>query len=275
MIIKFIRSFFTTDVDSIKYLPTNRTELIKIIHYSIKNNIIDQDEWQMIEGVLEFSSMRARDILIPRSQMCVINFNDPVADCLTCILDSTHSRVPVIDDDVDKIKGIVLAKDMLRLLAKKSSASISIAEVLRPALFVPESKRLDDLLKSFQNSHNHMAIVVDEYGGVSGLVTIEDVIEQITGDIEDESDTSAGQNYNIILTGANRYVVDALTTIQQFDEYFDSTLDAGDFDTIGGLISQQFGYIPKTGETITFSQFKFKILLSGHRKIKLIEVLPI
>jgi len=248
---------------------TNREELINELRQSQKNAIISSESLSMIEGVMQVDNLQVRDIMIPRANIRFIHLDDSYHDILATVMDAGHSRYPVFDADRDDVEGILLAKDLLNYVAKEGNFDID--DILRPASFVPESQNLNTLLSQFRNSRNHMAIVVDEYSGTSGVVTIEDVLEQIVGDIDDEHD-DIDDKKNILDQGDGRYTVKANTEIEEFNEYFKSDMATGKFDTIGGLVSQKAGKIPKQGEEIILTPFKFKVLRSDGRKIQLLEI---
>jgi len=248
---------------------TNREELINELRQSQKNAIISSESLSMIEGVMQVDNLQVRDIMIPRANIRFIHLDDSYHDILATVMDAGHSRYPVFDADRDDVEGILLAKDLLNYVAKEGNFDID--DILRPASFVPESQNLNTLLSQFRNSRNHMAIVVDEYSGTSGVVTIEDVLEQIVGDIDDEHD-NIDDKKNILDQGDGRYTVKANTEIEEFNEYFKSDMATGKFDTIGGLVSQKAGKIPKQGEEIILTPFKFKVLRSDGRKIQLLEI---
>jgi len=248
---------------------SNREELINELRQSQKKAIISPESLSMIEGVMQVDNLQVRDIMIPRANIRFIHLNDSYHDILATVMDAGHSRYPVFDADRDDVEGILLAKDLLNYVAKEGNFNID--DILRPASFVPESQNLNTLLSQFRNSRNHMAIVVDEYSGTSGVVTIEDVLEQIVGDIDDEHD-DVDDKKNILDQGDGRYTVKANTEIEEFNEYFKSDMATGKFDTIGGLVSQKAGKIPKQGEEVLLSPFKFKVLRSDARKIQLLEI---
>ena len=263
-----IKSFFSGK-------PRNRDQLLELLRESQKKRaLLDADALAMIEGVLQVSEMQVRDIMIPRSQMIVLERDMEVKKLLPRIVDSGHSRFPVIGESRDEVLGILLAKDMLRIVMEAESESESppdvIRDVLRQAVFVPESKRLNVLLKEFRASHNHMAIVVDEYGGVAGMVTIEDVIEQIVGEIEDEHDVDE-ENY-ILKHSENRYTVKALTDISDFNEYFGTDFSDEEFDTIGGVLLGRFTHLPKRNESVRIGNMTFKVLRADNRRIHLLQL---
>jgi magnesium and cobalt transporter len=250
--------------------PRDRAELVEELHEAGRRGLIEADALAMIEGVLEVADLQVRDIMVPRSQMVVVDRDAPPERLLPVIVESGHSRFPVIGEDRDQVVGILLAKDLLRYFGEGGSAEFDMREVLRPAVFVPESKRLNVLLKEFRVSRNHMAVVVDEYGGVSGLVTIEDVIEEIVGDIADEYDIEEDQT--IRRDAERQFTVHALARIEDFNEFFGTQFSDEEFDTIGGLVMHQFGRLPKRGESVTIDGFEFKVLRSDRRRIDLLRV---
>ncbi|MCB1826881.1 MAG: CBS domain-containing protein [Coxiellaceae bacterium] len=247
--------------------PQDRKQLIEVLHDAKDRHLLDADALTMIEGVLNVSEMKVRDVMVPRPQMVVVEEDTDPKAALPTVVRSGHSRFPVIGESRDQIVGILLAKDLL----KTNEGTNTIHDLLRPATFIPESKRLDVLLKEFRLNRNHMAIVVDEYGGIAGLVTIEDVLEQIVGDIVDEYD-SAEQEPFIKQLSDLEYSVKALTPIDEFNEYFNTDYSHEDFDTVGGLILHKFSHFPKPGETISFDDFKIKIIHASSRGIQLIKV---
>jgi len=252
--------------------PEDREQLVELMHSAFERNLMDADALSMIEGVLQVSEMHVRDIMIPRAQMDVIDINDPPEKFIPFVIETAHSRFPVIDENRDDVIGILLAKDLLRYTA---GHEFNVRDMLRPAVFVPESKRLNVLLKEFRGNRNHIAIVVDEYGGVAGLVTIEDVLEQIVGEIEDEYDFDETED-NIIRDRSGGYRVKALTEIADFNEALGTTFSDEDFDTVGGLVISQFGRMPKRGEQIVFDGLKFQVLRADSRRLHtvLVEKLP-
>lgn len=250
--------------------PRDRAELIEILADAGQRGLIDEDALTMIEGVLDVSDIQVRDIMIPRSQMVVIQRNDSPQEILPVVVESGHSRFPVTGADRDEVVGTLLAKDLLKLFAGSQTEEFDIKEFLRPAVVVPESKRLNVLLKEFRLSHNHMAIVIDEYGGVAGLVTIEDVIEQIIGEIDDEYDVDDDQA--IRRDSARHFTVRAITRIAEFNEYFATAFSDEDFDTIGGLITHQLGRLPRRGESVVVEGVEFKVLRASRRRIDTLRV---
>ena len=243
--------------------PEDREQLFELLKSSYEKNLMDADSLSMIEGVLQVSEMQVRDIMIPRSQMDVIDISHSPEKFIPFVMETAHSRFPVIEDDKNDVIGILLAKDLLKYYA---GDDFEIRDMLRPAVFIPESKRLNVLLKEFRGSRNHIAIVVDEYGGVSGMVTIEDVLEQIVGEIEDEFDFDETED-NIIQDKNGHFRVKASTEIEDFNEYFNVSFSNDEFSTIGGLIIQAFGHLPKRDEKITFQGFKITILRADSRKL--------
>ena len=244
----------------------NREELVEVIRDSEQNDLIDQNTREMIEGVMEIAELRVRDIMIPRSQIIFIEDQQDLNTCLNTIIESAHSRFPVIADadDRDNIVGILHAKDLLKFLREDAEA-FDLSSLLRPVVIVPESKRVDRMLKDFRSERFHMAIVVDEFGAVSGLVTIEDILEQIVGDIEDEFDEE--EVADIRQLSRHTYAVRALTDIDDFNSQFNTDFDDEEVDTIGGLIMQTFGYLPKRGEEITLKNLQFKVTSADSRRL--------
>lgn len=244
----------------------NREELVEVIRDSEQNDLIDQNTREMIEGVMEIAELRVRDIMIPRSQIIFIEDQQDLNTCLNTIIESAHSRFPVIADadDRDNIVGILHAKDLLKFLREDAEA-FDLSSLLRPVVIVPESKRVDRMLKDFRSERFHMAIVVDEFGAVSGLVTIEDILEQIVGDIEDEFDEE--EVADIRQLSRHTYAVRALTDIDDFNAQFNTDFDDEEVDTIGGLIMQTFGYLPKRGEEIILKNLQFKVTSADSRRL--------
>lgn len=250
--------------------PRDREGLIELLREAEDRNILDPDTLAMIEGALLVSELQVRDIMIPRIQMTVVRYDDALKAILTTAIESGHSRFPVIGDDTNEVMGILLAKDLLAYTAD-SINPFNIKDIMRPAAFVPESKRLNILLREFRASRNHMAIVVDEYSNVAGLVTIEDVIEEIVGNIEDEHDIDE-EDY-IRQHGRNRYTVQAITPISEFNEYFQTNLSDEEYDTIGGLVLNAFGHLPQRGETVEYGGFTIKVLRADRRRIHLLRLI--
>lgn len=250
--------------------PENRDGLLELLHASFERHLLDADTLAMIEGALAVSELQVRDIMVPRTQMDVVDIADPAEDIARYIVAATHSRFPVIGKNRDDIIGILLAKDLLRYFA---TSSFDLRAAVRPAIFVPEAKRLNVLLREFRASHNHMAIVVDEYGGVAGLVTIEDVLEQIVGDIDDEFDFDETAD-NILRDNTGRYRVKAITEIADFNAAFHTELPEDAADTIGGLVIQELGRLPKRGEIIELSNLRIQILRADSRRLYTLLVDP-
>lgn len=255
--------------------PRDRDELVEVLKEAQENELLDVDALWMMQGVLKVSELQVRDIMIPRSQMVVLESDADAADILPIAIESGHSRFPVIGESRDKVVGILLAKDMLSLAEpERDREDFSLDELLRPAVYVPESKRVNVLLKEFKASRNHMAVVVDEYGGVAGLVTIEDALEQIVGEIDDEYDQFEGAN--ILRQERDRFQISALTPIEEFNKYFGCEFSDDEFDTVGGLVVHEFGHMPKRGETTTIDRFQFNVQRADSRRIHLFQmtVLP-
>ncbi len=253
--------------------PEDRDQLVELLHGAHEKQLLDAEALSMIEGVMQVSEMQARDVMIPRSQMDMIDVEDAPDVFIPFVMETAHSRFPVYENGKDNVIGILLAKDLLGYYA--NAEAFDVRDMLRPAVFVPESKRLNILLREFKENRNHIAIVVDEYGGVAGLVTIEDVLEQIVGDIEDEYDFDETED-NIIPDKAGRFRVKAVTEIEDFNEHFGASFSDEDFDTVGGLVTNQFGRVPKRGDAVSFNGFKFAVLRADSRMIHslLVERLP-
>lgn len=243
--------------------PEDREQLIALLHSAYERNLLDADALAMIEGVFQVSEMQVRDVMIPRAQMDVVDIGDPPEKFIPFVIETAHSRFPVIDKDKDNVIGILLAKDLLRYYAGEE---FNVREMLRPAVFIPEAKRLNVLLKEFRSNRNHIAIVVDEYGGVAGIVTIEDVLEQIVGEIEDEYDYDE-QEDNIIRVPDGRFRVKAQAEIADFNEVMGTQFSDEDFDTVGGLVVSKFGHMPKRGQQVTFDGLKFSVLRADSRRL--------
>ncbi len=252
--------------------PENRAELLEELQDAHERNLIDADSLSMIEGVFQVSDLCAGDIMVPRSQMDVIDVTKPIKEWMPEVLDAGHSRFPVVDGERDKVIGILLAKDLLRYFSEEA---FDVRDMLRPAVFIPESKRLNVLLSDFRHNRNHIALVVDEYGGVAGLITIEDVLEQIVGDIEDEYDIDE-EDDNILSIGAGeqgpRWRVRALTELEQFNEMLGVTLENDDVDTIGGLTTNYLGRVPHKGEKFSIGQLDFEVQRADARQIYVLLV---
>ena len=251
--------------------PRDREELVAVLYEAQENELLDIDALWMMQGVLKVSEQQVRDIMVPRSQMVVIESDADAADILPIAIESGHSRFPVIGESRDEVVGILLAKDMLQLAGDADQrAAFEIGQMLRSAVYVPESKRVNVLLKEFKASRNHMAIVVDEYGGVAGLVTIEDALEQIVGEIDDEYDEAEGAF--ILRQEKNRYQIQSLTPVDEFNRYFSAELSDDDFDTVGGLVVHAFGHMPKRGETTIIGRFQFNVQRADSRRIHLFQM---
>ena len=250
--------------------PKSKEQLVEVLNDAEDRDLIKPETKQMIEGVLEVSDMRVRDIMIPRSQMITLDINDPLEKSLPIIVDSGHSRFPVINEDIDNIEGILLAKDLLAYAFNQQQEECTIAKIIRPSIKVPESKKVEPLLKEFRSNRYHMAVVVDEYGGVSGVVTIEDILELIVGEIEDETDEEIEEDIKYL--AANVYQVKSLTELDDFNDFFNSHFDEDEADTIAGILLHQFGHMPKKGEEITINNFSFKVTAADNRRIQTFHV---
>lgn len=249
--------------------PEDREQLVALLHSAYERNLLDADGLAMIEGVMHVSEMQVRDIMVPRSQMDTIDISEKPEEFIPNVIEKGHSRFPVTDGSKDQVIGILLAKDLLRYYAGEEE--FDVRDMLRPAVFIPESKRLNILLKDFRRSRNHIAIVVDEYGGVAGLVTIEDVLEQIVGEIEDEYDFDE-EEANIVADASGHSRVKAITEVESFNEVLGATFSDEDFDTIGGLVTSKFGRLPKNGESVILDNFKFTVLRADSRRLHLLKV---
>jgi magnesium and cobalt transporter len=244
--------------------PEDRESLLRLLHSAYKRNLVDAEALSIIEGAMTVSELQVRDIMIPRAQLDVIDINDAPDRFIPHVIATAHSRFPVVDKNRDDVIGILLAKDLLRYYAGEEE--FNVREMLRPAVFVPESKRLNVLLREFRASRNHMAIVIDEYGGVAGLVTIEDVLEQIVGEIEDEYDFDEASD-SILLESSGRYRVKAVTQIADFNAAFGTTFPDEEFDTVGGLVIAQLGRLPRRGESVTLGGLRFQVLRADSRRL--------
>ena len=257
----FLKNFF-------KYTPSTKEALIEILRNAENKSLLDADALLMIEGALDVSETHVRDIMVPRVQMIIIDHKAKPEDILSSVVESGHSRFPVIGDTNDEIVGVLLAKDLLNYYADPKKV-FDIKDMMRSTVFIPESKRVNVLLREFRMSRNHMAIVIDEYNGVAGLVTIEDVIEEIIGEIEDEHDHGDNE-VNINIHDNNRYTVKALTPINEFNQFFDTKIQDDEYETVGGFVINAFGYLPKRGETTNFDRFAIKVLRADKRRVKLL-----
>ncbi len=266
------RSLFERLTAFISPEPENRAELLEVLHDAQERNLIDADALAMIEGVFQVSDLSARDIMVPRSQMDVIDISKPIAEWMPEVLSTAHSRFPAVDGDRDKVVGILLAKDLLRYYAEES---FDVRDMLRPVVYIPESKRLNILLRDFRANHNHMAMVVDEYGGVAGLITIEDVLEQIVGDIEDEYDFDEEEDNILALDNqgnGKRWRVKGLTEIEQFNQVLSTHLSDEDADTIGGLVTNHLQHVPHKGDAFDIGQLHFEVLRADARQVQMLLV---
>jgi len=266
------RSLFERLTALISPEPENRAELLEVLHDAHERNLIDADALSMIEGVFQVSDLAVRDIMVPRSQMDTIDISKPIETWMPEVLATSHSRFPAVDGERDKVIGILLAKDLLRYYAEES---FDVRDMLRPAIFIPESKRLNVLLRDFRANRNHMAVVVDEYGGVAGLITIEDVLEQIVGDIEDEYDfDEAEDNVLALKDGPHgpRWRVKALTELAQFNEEVSSRFSEDEADTIGGLVANHVGRVPRKGDEFDIDGLHFEVLRADARQVHVLLV---
>ena len=263
---------FKRVVRAIRGEPWSREEIQNLFEHS--DDVFDPEEQEMLAGVLEVAETQVRDVMVPRSQMVVIERDQNLDEMLQVIVESGHSRFPVIGEDRDEIVGVLLAKDLLRFFSNPAETQLRLDRFIRPAVVIPESKRLNALLKEFRDSHNHMAIVVDEYGGVSGLLTIEDVLEEIVGEIGDEHDPAEDQliQPESERDGRPSFSVRALTRIDDFNEYFDAQLPDADYDTVGGLVMAQLGRLPRRGDTVRFGDFEFRVTKADRRSVDTLQV---
>lgn len=252
--------------------PKNREDLLSQLRDAEHSELLDSEALHIIEGAIQVADMQVREVMIPRSQMICISIEETPEQFLPTMIESGHSRFPVICDTKEEVLGILLTKDLLPLILDNGRRHFAIKDLLRPAIIIPESKRLNILLHDFRTNRNHMAIIIDEYGGVAGLVTIEDVMEQIVGDIEDEYDVE--ENSFIKPLNEGEYVVKGLTPIADFNEHFGSNFSAEEFDTIGGIVMQKFGRLPKHNESITIENFSFQVLNADNRRIRLLRITP-
>ncbi|KFX67519.1 magnesium transporter [Pseudomonas taeanensis MS-3] len=253
--------------------PKNRQELLEVLREAHQNKLLDSEALAIVEGAIQVADLQVRDIMVPRSQMISIKANQMPKEFLPSIIEAAHSRYPVVGESLDDVIGILLAKDLLPLVMLDEQPSFNIKDLLRPATFVPESKRLNVLLREFRANHNHMAVVIDEYGGVAGLVTIEDVLEQIVGDIEDEHDVEEDSYVKPLPSGD--FLVKALTPIDNFNEAFACEFSDNEFDTVGGLVMSAFGHLPKRNEVTEIGEFRFRVLNADSRRIHLLRLTPL
>ena len=250
--------------------PQDQDQLIEVIRSASERHILDAEALSIVEGALSVSQMQARDVMIPRSQVVMVSRDASAEETLKLITEMAHSRFPVIDDDRDDVIGILLAKDLLAAVVSADKFEFELKDIMRPAVFIPESKRLNVLLREFRARRNHMAIVVDEYGGVAGMVTIENVLEQIVGEIEDEHDID--DDAPILKHDDSTYTIKALTTVEDFNEYFSIEWSDDDFDTVGGFVMNHFGHLPTRDEQVTVGNFRFTVVRADNRRIHLLEM---
>jgi magnesium and cobalt transporter len=265
------RSWFGRLAQAFADEPRTQEDLLYLLRESVEDNVLSLEALGIIEGAMQVAEMQVRDVMVPRSQMVVVQVEQSPRDFLPVIISSAHSRFPVIGESPDEVLGILLAKELLPLILEDNNDNFDIRNALRPVTVIPESKRLNTLLQEFRATRNHMAVVVDEYGGIAGLITIEDVLEQIVGEIEDETDIDDDDG-NIRPFDDNGYIVKALTPIEDFNEYFDVGLPDDDFDTIGGLVTQRFGHLPRKDESVELDEFTVKVLSADNRRIRLLQV---
>ncbi|WP_372739973.1 HlyC/CorC family transporter [Neptunomonas sp.] len=265
------RSWFGRLAQAFSDEPKTRDEVLNILRDAVEESVLDQEALSIIEGAIQVAEMQVRDVMIPRSQMTFVHAEQTPKEFLPLIISTAHSRFPVLGENSNEVIGVLLAKDLLPLIIDNSEEEFDIYSKLRKATFIPESKRLNVLLKEFRATRNHMAIVIDEYGGIAGLITIEDVLEQIVGEIEDEHDFDDNEG-NIRLFDENAYIVKALTEIEDFNEYFNASFPDDEFDTIGGIVTHRFGHLPRKDEEVTIQDFTFKVLSSDNRRIRLLQV---
>ncbi len=252
--------------------PKNRDELMEILRDAQEHDILSNEMLGMIERILQVSEMQVREVMVPKAQMTSINKTSSLEELLPIVIESGHSRFPVLDNDSKEVVGMLLAKDLLKYCFDKDKKEFNINDMIRPAIFTSQSKRLDILLRELRDNRNHIAIVLDEYGHVAGLVTIEDVLEQIVGEIDDEYDIDDDDEDLIKKLDPKTYIVKAVTTVEEFNDYFKTELSDEEFDTIGGIVLNKFGHFPKRGEKIKLLNYRFKVLQSDSRRIYLLEV---
>ena len=253
--------------------PKSRQELLEVLREAHDNKLLDTEALNIVEGAIQVADLQVRDIMIPRSQIISIKAGQTPREFLPAIIEAAHSRYPVVGEHLDEVLGVLLAKDLLPLILEQHADSFDLRPLLRPATFVPESKRLNVLLREFRANRNHMAIVIDEYGGVAGLVTIEDVLEQIVGDIEDEHDVDE-ENFIKALPSGD-FIVKALTPVEDFNEFFAADFSEDEFDTVGGVVMSAFGHLPKRNETTELGGFRFRVLNADSRRIHLLRLTPL
>ncbi len=267
------KSWFNRLTQAFAHEPKNRQELLEVLREAHQNKLLDSEALAIVEGAIQVADLQVRDIMVPRSQMISIKAGQQPKEFLPSIIEAAHSRYPVVGESLDDVIGILLAKDLLPLILEADQPGFNIKDLLRPATFVPESKRLNVLLREFRANHNHMAVVIDEYGGVAGLVTIEDVLEQIVGDIEDEHDVEEDSYVKPLPSGD--FLIKALTPIDSFNEAFDTEFSDDEFDTVGGLVMSAFGHLPKRNEVTEIGEFRFRVLNADSRRIHLLRLSPI
>ena len=264
------KSWFNRLTQAFAHEPKNRKELLEVLREAHQNKLLDSEALAIVEGAIQVADLQVRDIMVPRSQMMSIKANQSPMEFLPAIIEAAHSRYPVVGESLDDVVGILLAKDLLPLILSGEQPNFNIKDLLRPATFVPESKRLNVLLREFRANHNHMAVVIDEYGGVAGLVTIEDVLEQIVGEIEDEHDIEEDSYIKPLPSGD--FLIKALTPVENFNEFFDSNFSDDEFDTVGGLVMNAFGHLPKRNEVVAIGDFRFRVLSADSRRIHLLRL---
>jgi magnesium and cobalt transporter len=261
---------FIQQLSRFLFEPKDQEQLIEVIRNASEEHILDAEALSIVEGALTVSEMQARDVMIPRSQAVMVSRDASPEDTLKLVCEQGHSRFPVIDDDRDDVIGIVLAKDLLSSVVSADKLDFDLREIMRPAVFIPESKRLNVLLREFRARRNHMAIVVDEYGGVAGIVTIENVLEQIVGEIEDEHDID--DDAPILKRDESNFTIKALTSVEDFNEYFETEWSEEEFDTVGGYVMNHFGHLPSRDESVTIGSFQFTVMRADNRRIHLLEM---
>ena len=267
------KSWFNKLTQAFAHEPRNRQELLEVLREAHQNKLLDSEALAIVEGAIQVADLQVRDIMVPRSQVISIKASQTPREFLPAIIDAAHSRYPVVGESLDDVIGILLVKDLLPLILQGEQPNFNIKDLLRPATFVPESKRLNVLLREFRANHNHMAVVIDEYGGVAGLVTIEDVLEQIVGDIEDEHDVEEDSYIKPLPSGD--FLIKALTPIDSFNETFDSEFSDDEYDTVGGLVMSAFGHLPKRNEVTEIGEFRFRVLNADSRRIHLLRLTPV
>ncbi|CDZ94559.1 HlyC/CorC family transporter [Pseudomonas saudiphocaensis] len=265
------KSWFGKITQAFAHEPKNREELLEVLRGAHQNKLLDSEALAIVEGAIQVADLQVRDIMVPRSQVMSIRADQSPREFLPAIISAAHSRYPVVGDSLDEVIGVLLAKDLLPLILQDDPHSnFDIKDLLRPATFVPESKRLNVLLREFRANHSHMAIVIDEYGGVAGLVTIEDVLEQIVGDIEDEHDIEEDSYIRPLPSGD--FLVKALTPIGNFNEFFQSEFPDEEFDTVAGLVMNAFGHLPKRNEVVEIERFRFRVLNADSRRVHMLRI---